>query len=251
MLGHHQKQNTMMMKMRKVMIVITRLEKDQNHVIVKVKAVPTMRPLLYPRQSTRETTRRENKKKEKREAPQKKKQEAKEKAARLALLAATNAVQTTTAAAAANTATAGGPNPALTNLPATNATAKRWSPNRLQVYHARKGAKRRPPGAGALAEIRHYQRVGGLLIQKLPFQQLCRAIMERIVYDTRKSKRQIPTRFQTSAIMALQEAGEAHLVGLFEDVNLLAIHCKTITILTRDLALTRQIYNEPRIGGAI
>jgi histone H3 len=37
--------------------------------------------------------------------------------------------------------------------------------------------------------------------------------------------------------MALQETCEAHLVGLFEDMNLLAIHCKRVTILSRDLAL--------------
>jgi hypothetical protein len=53
--------------------------------------------------------------------------------------------------------------------------------------------------------------------------------MDEIVFDARDSNRQIPTRFQTSALMVLQEAGEAHLVGLFEDVNLLAIHCKQIT----------------------
>jgi histone H3/H4 len=50
--------------------------------------------------------------------------------------------------------------------------------------------------------------------------------MDRIVYDARDSNRQIPTRFQTSAIMALKEAGEAHLVGLFEDVNLLLFIAK-------------------------
>jgi histone H3 len=51
--------------------------------------------------------------------------------------------------------------------------------------------------------------------------------------------------------MAMQEAGEAHLVGMFEDVNLLATHCKIVTILTRDLALSRRIRNEPTTGGAI
>jgi histone H3 len=75
--------------------------------------------------------------------------------------------------------------------------------------------------------------------------------MDRIVYDARDSNRQIPTRFQTNAIMVSQEAGEAHLVGLFEDVNLLAIHCKRDTILTRDFIPARRIRNEPRIGGAI
>jgi hypothetical protein len=93
MLGHHQKQKIMMTRKTKVMIVITRLVQDRHQVIVKVIAVPMRRPLINPRQSTRETTRRENKKKEKREATQKKKWEAKEKSARLALLAATNAVK--------------------------------------------------------------------------------------------------------------------------------------------------------------
>ena len=33
-------------------------------------------------------------------------------------------------------------------------------------------------------------------------------------------------RFQSSAVMALQEAAEAYLVSLFEDTNLAAIHAK-------------------------
>jgi histone H3 len=170
-----------------------------------------------------------------------KKRQAKEKASALALLAARNTVQTTTAAAATNTDTAGEPTPA-------NASAKRRSPNRLHVYHARKSVKRRTQGTGALAGIRHYQYDGGLLIQKLPFQRVCHEIMGEIVYEARGSNRQIPTRFQTSEKMALQEAVEAHLVGLFEDVNLLAIHCKRITIQTRDLVLARRIRNKRELG---
>jgi hypothetical protein len=104
-----------------------------------------------------------------------KRRQAKEKASAQALLAARNTFQTTTAAAATSTATAGEPTPA-------NASVKRWSPNRLHVYHARKSVKRRTQGTGALAEIRHYQRAGGLLIQKLPFQRVCREIMDEIVY---------------------------------------------------------------------
>jgi histone H3/H4 len=37
-------------------------------------------------------------------------------------------------------------------------------------------------------------------------------------------------RFQGSAVLALQEATEAYLVGLFEDTNLAAIHAKRVTI---------------------
>ena len=42
-------------------------------------------------------------------------------------------------------------------------------------------------------------------------------------------------RFQSSAVLALQEAAEAYLVGLFEDTNLAAIHAKRVTIMPKVL----------------
>ncbi|TBU46787.1 histone-fold-containing protein [Dichomitus squalens] len=48
-------------------------------------------------------------------------------------------------------------------------------------------------------------------------------------------------RFQSSAVMALQEASEAYLVSLFEDTNLAAIHAKRVTIQPKDLALARRL----------
>ena len=51
-------------------------------------------------------------------------------------------------------------------------------------------------------------------------------------------------RFQSSAVMALQEASEAYLVGLFEDTNLCAIHAKRVTIMPKDIQLTRRIRGE-------
>ena len=47
--------------------------------------------------------------------------------------------------------------------------------------------------------------------------------------------------WQASAILALQEAAEAHLVHLFEDANLCAIHAKRVTIMPKDIALARRI----------
>lgn len=51
-------------------------------------------------------------------------------------------------------------------------------------------------------------------------------------------------RFKASAIQALQEASEAYLVSLFEDVNLAAIHAKRVTIQVKDLKFARKIRGE-------
>lgn len=51
-------------------------------------------------------------------------------------------------------------------------------------------------------------------------------------------------RFQSNAILALQEAAEAYLVNIFEDSNLCAIHAKRVTIMTKDLMLARRIRGE-------
>lgn len=40
-------------------------------------------------------------------------------------------------------------------------------------------------------------------------------------------------RFQSSAILCLQEAAEAYLVSLFEDTNICAIHAKRVTIMPK------------------
>ena len=51
-------------------------------------------------------------------------------------------------------------------------------------------------------------------------------------------------RFQSSALMALQEVGEAYLVGLFKDSNLSAIHAKCVTIMPKDIQLAQHICSE-------
>ena len=51
-------------------------------------------------------------------------------------------------------------------------------------------------------------------------------------------------RFQGTAILALQEASESYLVGLFEDTNLCAIHAKRVTIMPKDIQLARRIRGE-------
>ena len=48
-------------------------------------------------------------------------------------------------------------------------------------------------------------------------------------------------RWQSHAILALQEAAEAFLVHLFEDANLCAIHAKRVTLMQKDIQLARRI----------
>ncbi|GLD47575.1 uncharacterized protein AKAME5_002719200 [Lates japonicus] len=55
-------------------------------------------------------------------------------------------------------------------------------------------------------------------------------------------------RFQSSAVMALQEASEAYLVGLFEDTNLCAIHAKRVTIMPKDIQLARRGSAESKLS---
>jgi histone H3 len=98
-----------------------------------------------------------------------------------------------------------------------------------------KKKRRYRPGTLALREIRKYQRSTDLLLRKLPFQRVVREIAQSIKPDLR---------FQSTAILALQEAAEAYLTGLFEDTNLCAIHAKRITIMPKDIHLARRIRGE-------
>ena len=108
---------------------------------------------------------------------------------------------------------------------------------RSQVNAGTKKRKRRRyrPGTVALREIRRFQKSTELLIRRMPFQRLVREIAQ--TYS-------LYLRFQSGAVLALQEAAEAYLVGLLEDSNLCAIHAKRVTIMPRDMQLARRIRGE-------
>jgi histone H3 len=111
--------------------------------------------------------------------------------------------------------------------------------NQKGEAHTGEGGEKRKhrfrPGTVALREIRKYQKSSELLMRKLPFQRLVREIAEDYKADLR---------FQSTAIMALQEAAESYLVGLFEDTNLCALHARRVTILPKDMHLARRIRGE-------
>ncbi|XP_014224021.1 histone H3.3-like [Trichogramma pretiosum] len=110
---------------------------------------------------------------------------------------------------------------------------------RMQKPPTSTGGVKKPhryrPGTVALREIRRYQKSTELLIRKMPFQRLVREIAQDFKTDLR---------FQSSAVMALQECAEAYLVGLFEDTNICAIHAKRVTIMPKDIQLAIRIRRE-------
>lgn len=76
-------------------------------------------------------------------------------------------------------------------------------------------ARRYRPGTVALREIRYYQKTSDLLIRKLPFARLVREVASDFI--TTQWSDGVGLRWQSHAILALQEAAEAFLVHLFED----------------------------------
>lgn len=116
----------------------------------------------------------------------------------------------------------------------------RFATKAARKYVPATGVVKKPhryrPGTVALREIRRYQKSTELLIRKRPFQRLVREIAEE---TTNKGYR-----FQSTAVLALQEASESYIVGLFEDTNLCAIHAKRVTIMPKDMQLARRIRGE-------
>ena len=88
------------------------------------------------------------------------------------------------------------------------------------------------PGTVALREIRRYQKSTELLLRRAPFMRLVREIAQDFKQDLR---------FQSNAILALQEAAAQHLTETYELTNLCAIHAKRVTIMPRDMQLVRAI----------
>jgi histone H3 len=91
------------------------------------------------------------------------------------------------------------------------------------------------PGTVALREIRKYQKNTDLLMRKATFQHLVREIAVGIKSDLR---------MQSMALLALQEAAEAYMVGLLQDTHECAIHAKRVTIMPKDMQLAQCIRGE-------
>jgi len=91
------------------------------------------------------------------------------------------------------------------------------------------------PGTVALRQIKKYQKSTELLVQKLPFARLVREIAQDCKTDLR---------FQASAIAALHEAAETYLTKAFIGANLAAIHAGRVTVMPKDMTLSRALAGE-------
>ena len=98
------------------------------------------------------------------------------------------------------------------------------------------------PGMVALREIRQYQRSTENLIKRTPFQKLIREISQEYhICPDGPGTLRYRSFLQPTAIATLQEAAENFIIGLFEDINLLAIHARCVTIMPRDIWLALHI----------
>ena len=94
----------------------------------------------------------------------------------------------------------------------------------------------------ALREIRRYQKSTECLIKRSPFQKLVQEISQEYhICPQGPGTPSMQVRFQSTTIAALQEAAENFIVALFEDVKLLAIHAKRVTVMPRDIRLALRI----------
>ena len=97
----------------------------------------------------------------------------------------------------------------------------------------------------ALRDIHRYHKSWDLLVKKAPFQSLVREISQTYTSGLRFQAAalsalqvSIPTLHLVlcnKSVFVLQEAAEVHLVSLFEDTQLEAVHAKRVTIKPKDM----------------
>lgn len=112
--------------------------------------------------------------------------------------------------------------------------------------HSQTGGVKKPhrfrPGTVALREIRKLQKSTDLIMPKRPFQRLLHEIGDE--YPVSREGQETPPRFTASAVMATQEMLEAYIISILEDANLCAIHSKRVTLMPKDIRLSRRLHGE-------
>ena len=115
---------------------------------------------------------------------------------------------------------------------------------KIKVPLPPKGGVRKPhrfrPGTVALREIRKYQKSTDLLIRKIPFQRLVREVCREFEKTLGLG---YSLRFQSTALLALQEGSEAYLVNMFSQCNDICLHGNRVTLQVKDIRLWKRLHN--------
>lgn len=101
--------------------------------------------------------------------------------------------------------------------------------------------KRSKPGEQALKEIERLQKSINLLIPRSAFHSLVREITNNIAAENDEDSTGVSYKYQTAALIALQEATEAYLAALFEDSYMCTVHAKRVTLFPKDMELCRKL----------
>lgn len=120
----------------------------------------------------------------------------------------------------------------------SKSAAKRGSKKAAKSGATTSGAPRKHrfrPGTVAMRTIAKLQKGTELLLRKAPFQRLVRSVA---------TSQKEHLRWQSSAVLALQEATEAYVIGLLADSNLCTLHAGRVTLQSRDLQLARRLRGE-------
>lgn len=126
------------------------------------------------------------------------------------------------------------------DTPKASKAAAKSKANKSKLNYVKKKSEtttkkhRYRPGTKALKEIRMLKKSTNLMIPKAPFGRLVKEIIQTRVISK-------DFRIQPLALMALQEAAEAYLVGILEMSNLCALHAKRVTLMRQDISLARRI----------
>jgi histone H3/H4 len=139
-------------------------------------------------------------------------------------------------------------------LDATQVARKRVAPVGGKSYrestNAVKRRHRARPGERALKEIRQLQKSTDLLLRRAPFVRLVKELSMEACGDMSEEGFMSAPRWQAAALLALQEATEAYLVGVFEDTCLLSVHAKRVTVMPKDMRLAWRLRRsgDPRMA---
>nr|BAC79432.1 histone H3 like protein [Turritis glabra] len=126
-----------------------------------------------------------------------------------------------------------------TTSPATGRKKRAKRAKQAMPQGSQKKPYRYKPGTIALREIRYFQKNTNLLIPAASFIREVRSITHALAPP------QI-SRWTAEALVALQEAAEDYLVGLFSDSMLCAIHARRVTLMRKDFELARRIGGKGR-----